>query len=97
MGVKFAREYNDILKELTAVIKKIEHLYSFFEMDARMWNDLAEDEKEEYIKTIADDIFYALGTEHKLYIVEAVVEYDVKQHRIVVLQDQVCVGSVDLV
>jgi len=82
MGVKFAREYEDIHKELADAVSGIEDVYAFFEMTPEEWNELQDEERGECIRTLTDDVFYALGSDPKLEIGSGSVRYDAVRHMI---------------
>jgi len=82
MGVKFAREYKEIIEELTDALLEVEGSYEFLEMTALDWKELAAAERRECIRTMADDVFYGLGTEPTLMLGSGRVAYDAGSHRI---------------
>ncbi|MEK4248340.1 hypothetical protein [Paenibacillus sp. FSL W7-1287] len=90
MGVRHAREYRDILQELTDAISNIEDCYLFFEMDVEAWNELQGEEKHEVLEALADDVFYGLGEHPEIEVGSGQVIYNSKLHHIVVkTNDQV--------
>jgi hypothetical protein len=96
MGVRFGRDYNEILKDLTAAICEVERFYEFFSMDDDAWSQLCEEEQGECVRTLADDLFYGLGTEPTMYIGRGVVHYDISKHVITVNDGEKCVSIVYL-
>ncbi|WP_274364560.1 hypothetical protein [Paenibacillus thermotolerans] len=80
MGVKFNREYKDIVHDMTKAIGTIPDCHDFFEMDAADWSELDEKEREQCVQTMADDVFYALGSTPKLSIGSGKVDYDAENH-----------------
>lgn len=86
MGVRHAREYSEILDELTEAIGKIEDSYRFFEMELLEWNALSTDERKEVLEALADDVFYGLGEESSIEVGSGVVRYKAQQHIIEVEQ-----------
>lgn len=80
MGVKFNREYKDISDELTAAIATIDNCYEFFEMEEGDWLALDQSERYECVRTLSDDLFYALGMERKVSVGSGTVEYDAVKH-----------------
>ncbi|TLS52558.1 hypothetical protein FE782_07935 [Paenibacillus antri] len=80
MGVKFNREYKDIVTDLANAIGTIDDSYEAFEMDADDWSALASAEQAEFMRTLADDIFYGLGSMPKLSIGSGTIEYDPANH-----------------
>lgn len=82
MGVKHGRDYEHILNEMTEAVGRISDCYIFFEMDTAEWQALSESEREEVQEALAEDLFFALGTEPVLAVGSAEVIYDAKGHRI---------------
>lgn len=62
MGVKFNREYQDIIDEMIPAIASIEDCHMFFDMTLEEWSALEDQEKVECMRTLADDLFYGLGS-----------------------------------
>lgn len=87
MGVKHAREYTDILKELTEAIGSIEDGYTFFEMESADWVGLDEMQRREVMEALADDVFYGLGEEPVIQVGGGAVTYRSKHHCIEVAVD----------
>jgi hypothetical protein len=87
MGVRHAREYSDILKDLTDAVRAIEHSYEFFEMSAEDWIGLGEEEKREVMEALADDVFYGLGMNPFIEVGRGAVHYHDKHHVIEVSVD----------
>jgi hypothetical protein len=85
MGVKHGRDYGEILAELTEAVGRISDSYVFFEMEAEEWNNLGEAEKTEVHEALAEDLFYALGTEPVISVGSGVVMHDQTNHRIHIL------------
>ena len=82
MGVKFNREYQDIIVDFSNAISTIPDCHELFEMSNQEWSQLAAAEQHEIIRTLADDLFYGLGTDRQLAIGSGSVEYDPKSHLI---------------
>lgn len=82
MGVKFAREYEDIHRELAEAVAGIDEVYAFFEMSSADWQGLEEEEQQECIRTLTDDIFYALGSDAQVEIGQGTIRYDASRHLI---------------
>ncbi|WP_248927647.1 hypothetical protein [Paenibacillus hamazuiensis] len=80
MGVKFGREYSEIVDELSAAIVQIGGVYTFFEMEADDWQAMGKDEQRECIRTMADDLFYGLGADPVMDIGTGSVSYDKNKH-----------------
>ncbi|RJX36844.1 hypothetical protein D3P09_25355 [Paenibacillus pinisoli] len=86
MGVRHAREYADILKELTVAVGEIENSYSFFEMEPEEWAALASEERQEVMEALADDVFFGLGEDPVIEIGGGAITYNSKHHVIEVSQ-----------
>lgn len=86
MGVKHAREYVDILADLTAAVSEIPSSYTFFEMTREEWEELAEPERAEVMEALADDVFYGLGQQENIRVGDGAVVYVPKRHVIEVVQ-----------
>ena len=97
MGIRFKRNYKEINQELVQAIKKIDRIFEVLGMEAKIWNQLQENKKAEYLKTLADDLFYALGTETKVEIGNGYLEYIEKQNKILVSQKDNCTQIINLV
>ena len=82
MGVKFAREYEDIIADLAQAIGEMDGCAELLEIDAVQWIELEEADRAECLHTLADDIFYGLGTEPVLPFGDGVITYDQVKHTI---------------
>lgn len=82
MGVKFAREYETIITDLALAIGEMEGWPDLLEMDDDQWAQLDDAERSECLRTLADDVFYGLGTEPVLPFGEGVIAYDKNKHMI---------------
>lgn len=80
MGVKFAREYKDIIQDFTEALQAVKGCHDFLEMTAGDWGELEPEEREACMKTLADDLFYGLGTEGSMQVGDCVVTHDGKRH-----------------
>ncbi|MCQ6561696.1 hypothetical protein [Paenibacillus mendelii] len=87
MGVKHAREYKEILEELTEAIGSIDDGYLFFDMESDEWEALAEPERMDVMEALADDVFYGLGVEPVIKVGGGMVAYRQKHHCIEVSVD----------
>ncbi|MFD2117086.1 hypothetical protein ACFSTH_19900 [Paenibacillus yanchengensis] len=97
MGVRHAREYADILQELTKAVSEIEECYTFFEMELADWQQLATEEQSEVMEALADDIFFGLGTVDSIVVGRGTVIHNAKRHLIEVVQDDKIVQIVRLI
>lgn len=82
MGVKFGREYAAIISEFSQALGPVDGIGAFLEMDAGEWEALGSEGQIDCIRTIADDLFYALGAEKEVSIGSARIVYDELHHRI---------------
>jgi len=82
MGVKFGREYAAIIAEFSQALGPVEAVASFLSMDAEAWEALGDAGRMDCIRTVADDLFYALGAEKEVSIGSARILYDELHHRI---------------
>ncbi|WP_037285907.1 hypothetical protein [Saccharibacillus sacchari] len=85
MGVKHGRDYGEILQDLTKAVSLISDSYLFFEMDSEDWERLGPEDRLEVHEALAEDLFYALGTQPSIDVGSAVVIHDSALHRINVL------------
>jgi hypothetical protein len=86
MGVRHAREYADILKDLTAAVAEIEESYTFFEMEQEEWEALHEEDRHEVMEALADDVFFGLGEDPVIKVGQGVITHNSKFHIIEVSQ-----------
>lgn len=63
MAISYTREYDHILDDLSRALETVPNFYEAFEMEAGDWDALAKEEREVCIRTLADDLFYVLGSE----------------------------------
>jgi hypothetical protein len=80
VGVKFGREYTDIVADLVQALGKVNGVCDFFEMTQEEWAELNAEQQQECLKTLADDLFYGLGSESSLEIGEGVIQHDASNH-----------------
>lgn len=97
MGVKYNREYREIVKDLGVALGQIENCYETFEMERDDWEALDREEQTEFLRTLADDIFYGLGSEPELEVGEGKVQYDPSHHVIKVWTESQIVRLVKLI
>jgi hypothetical protein len=82
MGVRYGRSYAAIITELAQALGPIEAICAFVGMEPGEWEALDPVGQAACVRTIADDLFYALGTEKEIPIGSARVFYDELHHRI---------------
>jgi hypothetical protein len=97
MGVKFVREYENILSDLVDIIVEISDIYTFFDMPEDTWKYLGRNKKRSYIETLADDLFFALGTESEFNIGSGKIVYNTKIHALEIFNNGIQIGSVNLI
>lgn len=84
MGIKYTREYEDIIKDLSAAIYQIQNFYEFFDITLEDWDNIPESEKKECAVTLADDIFYALGNNPILSVGDGIITHNTGNNIIIV-------------
>jgi hypothetical protein len=97
MGVKYGKPYEEIVAELSEAIGGAEGCHLLFEMSRGEWLELAVEEREDCLRTMADDIFYGLGTEPVLPLGGGTIVYDKMNHVIKVIYDEQVTRLVRLV
>ncbi|MGM0884510.1 MAG: hypothetical protein ACQEXQ_26155 [Bacillota bacterium] len=88
MGVRHAREYADILKDLTEAVGEIDSSYTFFEMEPEEWEALTVEDRHEVMEALADDVFFGLGEDPVIAVGNGVITYNNKHHIIEVSQGE---------
>jgi len=76
MAIAYTRSYDHILDDLSRAITTVPRFYEAFEMEAPDWESLTKDEREVCIRTLADDLFYVLGSEPSAEVGTGTAEYD---------------------
>jgi len=76
MAITYTREYDHILDDLSRALPSVPQFYEAFEMETNDWESLSKDEQEICIRTLADDLFYVLGTETSTEVGMGKAEYD---------------------
>ncbi|MCR8636071.1 MULTISPECIES: hypothetical protein [Paenibacillus] len=97
MGIKFGREYPDIINDFTEALYSMDECYSFLEMTSEEWNELEPEEQQECIKTLADDIFYGLGSDPKMIVGKCTISHDKDKHVIVIYHGEKLISVIYLV
>lgn len=97
MGVKYNREYRDIVRDLGHALGQIEDCYETFEMERGDWEALNREEQLEFMRTLADDIFYGLGAEPSIPVGAGKVQYDPANHIIKVWTEPQVVHLIKLI
>lgn len=96
MGVKYGREYEDIITELVKALESLEGINEFFSMDDAEWTSLETDERMDCIKTLADDVIYALGDDKSFAVGKGHLVYD-NEHHIIKVFDGPKVTIINLI
>jgi len=84
MGVKFNREYNEIIEELTDALLDIEGCHDIFEMSVEDWTQMKKRDRRELIKTLSDDLFYGLGADAFIELGDSMITYHKENHTITI-------------
>jgi hypothetical protein len=76
LTIRYTRSYDDILDDLSNALATIPKFYEAFEMNDTDWSELDDNEKEICVRTLADDVFYVLGSEPAAPVSTGSAEYD---------------------
>jgi hypothetical protein len=76
MAISYTRSYDHILDDLSRALETVPQFYVSFEMEAEDWDSLSKDEQDICIRTLADDLFYVLGSETSAEVGLGTAEYD---------------------
>lgn len=76
LSITYSRDYDKILDDLSEAIATIPRFYETFEMEDGDWTALDDDEKAVCLRTLADDIFYVLGSDVSTRVGPRTAEYD---------------------
>lgn len=76
MAIAYSREYDHILDDLSRALSTVPQFYEAFEMETDDWESLTKDEQEICTRTLADDLFYVLGSESSAEVGLGSAEYD---------------------
>ncbi|OXS60515.1 hypothetical protein B1A99_08845 [Cohnella sp. CIP 111063] len=76
MAISYTRSYDHILDDLSRALTTVPQFYEAFEMEENDWQDLSKDEREVCVRTLADDLFYLLGSEPSAEVGLGTAEYD---------------------
>ncbi|MDD9270597.1 hypothetical protein ACFPES_26430 [Paenibacillus sp. GCM10023248] len=97
MGIKFGREYKDIVTDFVRGIEMVNGFYELLDMSADDWEQLEPNEQEECLRTLADDIFYGLGSSPVMQIGVGSVRHDPGNHVLKVHDGEKLVSVIYLV
>jgi hypothetical protein len=76
MNIRYTRDYDKILDDMSQAISTIPQFYETFEMGNEEWSGLTDNEKAVCLRTLADDVFYALGSDPLAEVGPGSAEYD---------------------
>lgn len=76
VAIAYSRPYDRILDDLSRAIITVPQFYEAFEMNEADWDSLSKDEREVCVRTLADDLFYVLGSERSADVGLGSAEYD---------------------
>ncbi|MFC5407407.1 hypothetical protein [Cohnella soli] len=76
MAISYTRPYDHILDDLSRALTTVPRFYEAFEMEDEDWSELSKDERDVCTRTLADDLFYVLGTEPSADVGQGRAEYD---------------------
>lgn len=82
MGVKYYRDYDEILQDFAGAISGVDGFYELIGMEAEDWGDLQEKEQAGCVETMADDLFFALGETNPIHLGKGSIMYD-EEHRVI--------------
>lgn len=76
MSIRYTRDYDKILDDLSRAIATIPRFYEMFEMNVTEWTALSQNDKDVCLRTLADDVFYVLGADPSAPVGPGLAEYD---------------------
>ena len=94
MALQFSREYKRIIEEIADGLSNITDVYSILDMEKHLGRSLDQD-KIEFTKTLADDIFYA-WSRPIMIIGDDKVEYSKEKGEINIISQNNVIKSVKL-
>lgn len=97
MGVKYARDFKDIINDLSIAIADLQGFYQFFGMEDNEWNELDKEEQDACVRTLCDDIFYVLGENSEINVGNGTVKYDEKHHNIAIFNGKQMIQLISLI
>lgn len=97
MGIKYIREYKNIISDLTDLLIEINDIYTFFGMPLSTWKYLSASKKRNYVVTLADDLFFALGTTKEFEMGSSKIVYNSEQQVLEIFNINNKIGTVNLI
>jgi hypothetical protein len=76
LAIRYTRDYDNILDDLSNALSTIPKFYEAFEMNDTDWSELDDNEKAICVRTLADDVFYVLGSDSSAAVSTGSAEYD---------------------
>lgn len=96
VGIKFTRDYNDIVNDMSHAIPNIDQFYRFLDMEKEQWEALSMREQHECTKTMCDDLFFALGSISTIEIEGGWVSYERTKNVITVNSGETVIAIIHL-
>ncbi len=97
MGIKYKRDYGDINEEMATALTALDSIPSFIGMKEENWNNLNQNLKKDYLQTLADDLFYALGKENKINIGNGYLKYVPQEDVVLIVINKELIKIINLV
>ncbi|ACL69724.1 hypothetical protein [Halothermothrix orenii] len=76
MGVRFKRDYDEIVQELVEALGRIDNFYEFVDLSDEEWNSLSQENQERCLEALSIDVFYGLGGVSSFPVGKGQVSYD---------------------
>ncbi|MFW6381048.1 MAG: hypothetical protein ACOCZ3_00770 [Bacillota bacterium] len=96
MGIKYTRSYRYIIQDLSQALHEVDEVYEFVEMPVDTWTTMSQQEQDDCLKTISDDIFYALDFNPTQYVGQGKVQYDRHNNILKVFDGSNCIHIIEL-
>ena len=85
------------MNELIDAIGEVEDCYELLEIEETEWMKVSEEERRECLKTLADDVFFGLGSEPKMQLGQGYVIYDSHKHTIQIKYSDKVIRVINLI
>jgi hypothetical protein len=96
MAISYTRTYDLILDDLSRALSTVPQFYEAFEMEVEDWETLTTDEQDICVRTLADDLFYVLGSETSTDVGLGSAEYDSHHAVIKVISNEQLIHVISL-
>lgn len=96
MGVKFLRDYDDIILELRDSILTIPKFYTFLGMEDNDFSSLSKSSKEEFARTLSDDLFYGLDAKSTIELGEGLIKLNDTNKTIEIFVNDILTNTIKL-